>query len=124
MYYPDISIRKIIETQDSNEIAFQIVQEYLNHDQDIQAVFIAAAGAKGVCKAMHETKLTSARVIACDMVPEVIQQMKLGMIDVAIDQQPWEQGYYAVKLAIKYLTTGELDFPQKIRNEIKILESI
>lgn len=127
--YPGFNIVGIVETKDDNEIGFEAANKILTEHSETDSVFIAAAGSYGVYKAIsaflgkNEKKFT---VVSFDMVPETKEMMKQGVVKATISQQPFVQGFEAVKITFYYLVNKILpeggDFI--VKNEINILESL
>ncbi len=122
--YPGIKLAEIIETQDDTEEAYHKMNEFLSRGVEIQAVFIAGGGVTGICRALEEHGMQEIRVVACDTVPSVCQLMEEKKIQATIGQQPWQQGYQALNLAVQYLIDGSLERNVLIENEIKLYENI
>lgn len=122
----NMEIIDIIETNDDDEYAYQQLLGLLARHNEINAIYIAAAGTAGVCKAVQDLqKQGEISIIASDSTDSVKEWMKKGLIKATICQQPWMQGYQAVVMAMEYLGKGiapKEDFI--IKNEIKILENI
>ena len=125
--YPKFSMVDIIETNDDDVCAFIETQKMLQRHPQINAIYIVAAGAYGVCKAVIEAGLEKEMtIISSDQTPEIIKLVRDGMIKATICQQPWTQGYKAVNLAFQYLVSHIV--PEKelhiVKNEIKILQNL
>ncbi len=64
------------------------------------------------------------RVVCSDTVSETRALMRQGVVDAAIGQQPWQQGYTAVQRAFDYLLTGVPQADWIAENEIYIAQNI
>ena len=64
--------------------------------------------------------------VALDFTPAVRELMEKGIIKATICQQPYEQGYRAVKCAFAYVVNGDLpdDEIMYVRNDILIEENM
>lgn len=122
--YPGIKLAEIIETQDDEEEAYRRTREFLNRNQEIQAVFISGGGPVGVCEALKEKGMDHVWVVTCDMIPAVKKLIEEKRIQAAIVQRPWQQGYHALDLAIHYLIEGAFEKNFTIENEIKLFENM
>ncbi len=104
--YPDI---KVLDTQynenDASTAASQL-QAVLAREPDLGGVFganlfSALGAANGVESA---DKLGDITVIAFDAPQSIVEQLKSGLVDMAIAQHPAEIGYYGVMTAYAHLT--------------------
>lgn len=124
--YPEMKIVDIIETNDDDEAGYEQACFMLNHYPEISAIYIVAAGAAGVCRAVVESgRADSILVVASDNTNSVREWMKKGVIKAAVCQNPFGQGYHAVQIAVGYLVQNmvpEADYI--VKNEIRILENI
>jgi len=104
--FPDI---KVLDTQynenDASTAASQL-QAVLAREPDLGGVFganlfSALGAANGVESA---DKLGDITVIAFDAPQSIVEQLKSGLVDMAIAQHPAEIGYYGVMTAYAHLT--------------------
>ena len=103
----DISIVDVIESQDDDETAYRLTKESLNHYHSINSIYITAAGVAGVCRAVEELGLAGKlHLISFDDIPATRQAVLDGTIDATICQEPFEQGYQAIKLMFNYFIEG------------------
>lgn len=125
--YPDFEIVKIAETQDDDAIAFQSTKKILTEIPETNALFIAAAGSAGVFQAIRSTGISqNLSIVAFDMTPETGEMMAQGIVKAVISQQPFVQGYEAVKIMFYYLVNKILPENDRfiVKNEINIRESL
>ena len=119
------AIQDIRYTEDDDETAYTQAMECFNAHPGINGIYIAAAGTQGVCKAIvqHFPQGKLPFVVCSDLTPANAQLMQKGIIHAAVCQQPFSQGYEAVRKIFDYLITpGETpDFI--VENEIKIPEN-
>jgi ribose transport system substrate-binding protein len=104
--YPDITV---LETQfnddDANKAAAQF-QSVLARNPDLAGVFganlfSALGAANGVQQAGQSGKI---RVAAFDAPTSIVENIKSGLVDIAIAQHPAEIGYFGVMAAYAHLT--------------------
>lgn len=124
--YPGIIIQDMIETSDDDLVGYKKSMEMLSECPMLSAIYIAAAGAAGVCRAVADSgRAGSVTVVASDSTASVKEWMKKGIIQAVVCQEPYQQGYRSVMAASEYLVKGVIpgkDFIAK--NEIRILENI
>lgn len=125
--YPDFQILDFAETNDDDVIAFEATMEMLKKHPDINALFVAAAGVYGVCRAVmslqRQGKIT---IVSFDSTPNTVEMMRKKVINVTICQHPYTQGHKSMQVVFSYLVNGvEPATTQHImKNEIKILENL
>jgi len=99
----NISIADVIEGQDDDQTSYIHTKELLNQDSSINSIYITAAGVAGVCRAVEELGLAKKlKLISFDDIPSTRKAVLDGTIDATICQQPFEQGYQAIKLMFDY----------------------
>lgn len=81
---------------------------YLNANPDTTAYFDTGYWHAGVAKVLKDRGIEPGKVLlgGFDLVPEALQQMTAGYIQVQVDQQPYMQGFMPVMQAYLYKTAG------------------
>jgi len=103
--FPNISIKWEEENHDHWEEAYKIVKTHLNSNVKINGIYITAGGPFGVAKAIEEYGEEKGISIACfDFTPETIEYVRKGVIDFAIGQNPFSQGYRSVMTIYGYVS--------------------
>lgn len=124
--YPKLQIKDIIETNDDDIKAYQKTKTILEQQKEISAIYIAAAGTAGVCKAVSDSgRMEQITVIACDDTKATREWIKKGLIKAIICQRPQMQGYQAIIAAMEYLVKDKE--PQReyiMPNDILISENL
>ncbi|MDW7659413.1 MAG: substrate-binding domain-containing protein [Bacillota bacterium] len=123
-HYPWIKIIDIEENQDDDETSYRHIESILTTGKQFQALYLTAGGVAGACRALEAHNLGGAvKVICFDQVSSATRYHQSGLITASIGQDPYQQGYQAVKRLFDYLLDGTLP-PDKIitRNEIMIRE--
>ncbi len=84
------------------------VGAYLNANPDTTVYFDTGFWHAGVARALADRGIAPGKVLlgGFDLVPEVLQQMKAGYVQVEIDQQPYKQGFLPVMEAYLDKTVG------------------
>ena len=74
------------------------VGAYLNANPDTTAYFDTGFWHAAVARVLKDRGIPPGKVLlgGFDLVPEVIQQMKTGYVQVQVDQQPYMQGFMPV----------------------------
>ncbi|NLL79719.1 MAG: substrate-binding domain-containing protein [Clostridiales bacterium] len=127
--YPGIEIIDTIHNQDDEHISYRVTKALLADHPEINALYFAAAGVFGGCKALladSSRKEKPCRIITYDNVPSTRELVKQGIISATICQQPLLQGTKPLDILFSYLTSGEL--PKREYNyvaaDIRIRENI
>jgi len=81
---------------------------YLNAHPDTTAYFDTGFWHAGVARVLADRGVPPGKVLlgGFDLVPEVLEQMKAGYVQVQIDQQPYEQGFLPVMEVYLAKTVG------------------
>lgn len=125
--YPQMEIVDMAETNDDDVVAFEAARQMLCAYPRITALFVAAAGTYGVCRAVEAMNKAGEITIVCfDAIPSTVEMMKKGLIKATICQQPFTQGNKSVHIAFDYVVSGMKPHKDRfiVKNEIKILENL
>ena len=104
--YPDITVLETHYNEDDASKAAAQLQALLARNSDLAGVFganlfSAVGSADGVTAAGKTSKI---KVVAFDTPNRIINDIKTGLIDIAIAQHPAEIGYYGVMTAYAVIT--------------------
>lgn len=115
-----------IECGDDDEAAHRLTLEALRAHPEINCVYVAGAGVGGVGQAVREAGLLGkAPILAFDDIPATRSLVREGAVPATVCQQPYEQGYRAVKLMFQVLANQSIPPARWIaRPVIKIRENI
>lgn len=125
--YNRIQITDMVENHDDDIESFEVVNDMLSHHREINALFFAAAGVYGGCKAVISMGLQEKiKIFTFDNVDTTKKFVKSGLITATICQQPFIQGYKPLDLLSHYLLEGvrpeeELNY---VATDIRIRENI
>lgn len=125
--YKELIIADIIETNDDDLQGYEETLKMLKKYPQINAIYIVAAGAAGVCRAVTELgKQDRMEIVASDNTPAVKGLIEKGIIKATICQQPYLQGYQALMIAVEFLIYGTAPKQEHniISSEIKIPENL
>lgn len=114
--YPWITITDILETEDSDEIAYQKVCRLLDRRRDLSGICFAGAGHEGGIEAILHKK-RKIKIVAFDLTEAVKKYLKSDVVMAAVCQEPYKQGYDAVDIMGKYLIWN-----QKPEKELNLTE--
>ncbi|MDL2233684.1 LacI family DNA-binding transcriptional regulator [Ruminococcaceae bacterium OttesenSCG-928-L11] len=125
--YPGLTLACILETGDDDITTYKEVKRLLTSQPDINSIFFAAAGARGGIRAVEELGLAgSVTIIAFDLTESKRDALERGVASAVLCQEPFRQGYTAVKLLANRLISGESPRSDKcyMKTEIVIRESV
>jgi simple sugar transport system substrate-binding protein len=103
----DVTIERIDSGTDLAVVSDRI-GAYLNAHPDTTAYFDTGFWHAGVARVLADRGVPPGKVLlgGFDLVPEVLEQMKNGYVQVQIDQQPYEQGFLPVMEVYLAKTVG------------------
>ncbi len=97
---------KIVRLDTGTDLAITAdrVGAYLNANQDVNAYFDTGFWHAAIARVLRDRSVPPGKVLlgGFDLVPEVVQEMMSGYVQVQVDQQPYMQGFMPVMEA--YLT--------------------
>lgn len=125
--YPHIHLVETIENHDDDFESYEKTTALLQAHPEINALFFAAGGVYGGCRAVTALGLEKKiQILAFDKVPTTKQLVEQGIIAATICQQPRVQGSKPLDILFSYLTAGIL--PDKeyhyVAVDIRIKENI
>ena len=102
-------IVSIVETQDDEIESYEQTSKLLKAHPEINALFFAAGGVYGGCRAINSLGLSGQLcAIAYDKADTTEHFLQKGILSAIICQQPRIQGQKPLDLLFNYLTSGEL----------------
>ncbi len=125
--YTNMHVVDFFENNDDDFISYEKTMQMLEAHPEINAIFFAAGGTYGGCKAvLASERQDNMKIITFDKIDTTIEMMKKDVISATICQQPRLQGLLPLEILFEHLMTGEP--PKKEYNytsvEIKIKENI
>ena len=97
---PDIHIVEVVDTKGDARYAFDWTQEALAlaGDKKVDAfVSLEAASGKAIADAVKQVKVTDRLLVAWDVDPDTLADIKDGTIDSTVAQKPFTMGYVGLK---------------------------
>ncbi len=117
----------VTETFDDEIESYEKTTKLLQEHKEINALFFAAGGVYGGCRAIAALGLQNKLcTIAFDKAETTQLFLEQGILSAVICQQPHIQGEKPLELLFSYLTTGELPSKDRyfVAADIRILENI
>lgn len=120
--YPNIHEIAYIENNDDDFISYDLTKKMLESHPEINALYFAAGGTYGGCKAVKAiVKDSSFRIITFDKIATTLEMMQNGIISATICQQPEVQGGLPLRILFDYLTLGERPLSENIFTNVEIV---
>ena len=111
-HYPGLILVQTVEISEQELSAYRATLTLLKQHRSLSALFVACGNAGEVGQAVRSLYLQGQVKIVCvDVYPEIIDQIRDGVIDCAIDQNLRQQGFLAMKTLVNRIT-GQ--FPETI----------
>lgn len=106
---PGLEIVGRVETEDSDANAYQLAQDFLTANPDLNGMYVAAGGNVGAARAVEDAGLAGeVFIFAYDFVDQTIEMVRKGIIAGTIGQQPFAQGHDPAIRLFNYLVAGEV----------------
>ena len=122
----DFQIIDTIESLDDNEHSYERTLFCLKSNDQINCLYITAAGVQGACKAVQELGLEKKILIfSFDDIPSTRTLIEAGVITFTICQEPQRQGYDAIQKLFSYLMHQNIPITDTVtRTIIKIRDNL
>ncbi|MDY3618940.1 LacI family DNA-binding transcriptional regulator [Agathobaculum sp.] len=105
--YPGISLLPLERCADSDRSAYEIVRKTLLEQPDVGGVFFSAGGPAGGCSAIRELgRKGRTHVICYDRTEDNIANVREGLVDFLINQDPHMQAVRPLETLLDYLLTS------------------
>jgi len=120
--YPGIAIDRVFENHDSDEEAYGQIRGYLSQTRNVSGIYLTSGnGPGGVARALSEAGLAgTVRVICFDYFPETVRLLKKGFVHATIGEDPFTQGYQAVKILYEHLIERKEPVSRIVHTKIAI----
>lgn len=120
--YPNIHVAALYNNENNEEDSYHLVEQLLKEQSKLDVLCILGAGMIGAINAVKESDCVSKlKVITYDMIPEVKQALREGIVDATITQEPFKQGYDSVQLLARYVAYGEAIEPGNLYTQLAIV---
>jgi LacI family transcriptional regulator len=117
----DIRILPVQYDYDSDRKAEEITSAILCDSAGLSGIYLAAAGAEGVCRALEKCgAVDRVKVISNDITPANMQALREKRLDFLIGQDAHAQGYESVRVLFEKLLDGKMPEQEKMYTEILI----
>jgi LacI family transcriptional regulator len=106
-FCPHGKIVGVIEAHDQDTEAYQKCLRILSEYPSVAGIYVSTANSMPVMRALEELGLAGKiKVIGTDLFPVMIPFIEAGGIAATLHQRPREQGSYAFRAIVRFLTEG------------------
>lgn len=125
--YPGIKVAASVVNNDDDLESFSVTRKMLKAHPEINALYLAAAGVTGACRAVEELGMQGKiKIVSNDTTPPIRKLVQEGAITATLAQQPFTQGAKPLDILLDYI--GMDLKPEKelyyTKIEIKICENL
>jgi LacI family transcriptional regulator len=115
MFGGGLEIARVIEAHDNGQLAYGGMKALIRENSELRAVYVSTSNSLPVLQAIEESGLSGrVVVIATDLFPALVPQIRSGRVLATIYQRPITQGRLAFQALHQFLIEGQCPLP-KIR---------
>jgi len=112
-FYPNLSVLDPIEDRDTDSISYERVGRLLKEHSDLRGIYVTTELSMPVIRAARDAEmLEKLTIIATDLFPQLVEQIRNGSVAAAIYQRPRTQGKMAFRALYEHLVEGKRSDPQ------------
>ena len=120
-HYPRIKVIETIYNNDDDKKSYEVTRAMLKKHRRINALYLAAAGVAGACRAVRDMGLTGKiRIISNDATEPIRKLVKDGVIAATITQEPFMQGAKPLDILWDYVGMGKHPAGEHFLTKIEI----
>ena len=106
--YPKMQLVEAIEEHDIEAEAYDKCRRLFRERPNLAGIYVTTEASMPVLQAARDARmLDSLKVIATDLFPALVQEIRSGAVEAAIYQRPRTQGRMAFRLLQEFLMEGE-----------------
>lgn len=114
----------VFENEEKEEVAYENTLRALREVPHLRGIYVATANSPAVCRALEESgQAREVVVVATDLFSEMVPYLTKGVIQAAIFQNPYRQGFEAVMLLFRFLVEGLVPPPCRYLEPIVVMQS-
>jgi len=114
----------VYETQEDEQVGYYLTGKLLRDCPDISGIFVGTSHSLGVCRSIVESGLTGKVSIVCvDTHPGLMEQIKNGVIQATLYQNPKLQGRITVRSLVNYIVEGRKPADHVLVNPVVVMRS-
>lgn len=102
--YPSIETLGPYELSRTGEDVYDFTKKILDQQPDLNGIYVSYGKLELVAKAVKNSgRAETIKIVGYDMSEEIASLIKEDVIDAVICQEPFNQGYYSVKILYNYI---------------------
>lgn len=106
--YPKLEIMGPYKLSRTGEDVYDFTVKLIKENPDLNGIFVTYGKTEVVGRALMDIgKQKEIKVIGYDLSDEIIELLKQDVLQAIICQEPFNQGYYSVKLLYNYIVEGK-----------------
>lgn len=114
----------IFENEEKEDVAYENTLLALREIPNLRGIYVATANSPAVCRALEDAgKAREIVVVATDLFGEMVPYLAKGVIQATIFQNPYRQGFEAVRLLFRFLVEGVVPPPCRYLEPIVVMRS-
>lgn len=112
-FYPEMRVHDPIEDHDDEQISYEQCRKLFSENPGITGVYISTESSIPVIKAARDLGiLPKLTIVATDLFPALIDEIRSGAVTATIYQRPRTQGRMAFRVLHEFLVEAECPPPQ------------
>ncbi len=106
--YPANQVLEPIEDHDIDRIAYEKTRKVISEHPDLTGIYVTTEASMPVIQAARDAgALEKLTIVTTDLFPELVKQLRTGVVAATIYQRPRTQGRMAFRALYQYLIEGE-----------------
>jgi LacI family transcriptional regulator len=119
--FPGIEVTEPRGLRRTGEETFSFVHELLRREPGIGGIFVSFGVLEQVGRAVQEAGVRDTVLVGYDLSPEIARLIREEVVDATICQEPFNQGYYPVKILSDYLLENRVPPLNVITTKLEIV---
>jgi LacI family transcriptional regulator len=109
--YPDIEVLGPYKLSRTGEFVYDYIMKILEEEPYLDGIYVSYGKLELVAKAVKDSgRSDKIRIVGYDLSEEIASLIKENVIDAVICQEPFNQGYYSVKILYNYIALNRKPF--------------
>lgn len=106
-FYPEITVLPAIEDHGSNAIGCEAVRKLLCDNPDLAGIYVTTETSMPVIRTAREMdRLEGLTFVTTDLFPDLVPEIRSGVVKATIYQRPQTQGRLAFRLLYEFMDLG------------------
>ena len=107
-FYPNVQVLPPIEDRNIAALAYEKCRKLFSEHPDLGGIYITSdASIPAICAARDLGLANKMTIVATDLFPALIKEIRAGAVNATIFQRPKSQGHLAFKILYDYISYGK-----------------